>query len=177
MLPNATCLTCAAIMLLSEAYGLKLDMSCHDYKVEGRHLRDRGRGHGSGARPVRGGDRHRGLRRVRTRRRAAAERAWFFSAEEPPPRPTACSACPSRSWGGKEKVGGLSLIQISGDVDARTLACDLPSHRCACRARPSIPRLYRAGRNRSTSISRTTPTARNPHGALPASTPGVRKEP
>ena len=43
--------------------------------VEGRRLRDRGRGLGRGARPGRSGGRDRGLRRVRARRRAAAERA------------------------------------------------------------------------------------------------------
>ena len=47
------------------------------------------------------------------------ERAWFFSAEEP------SEAGPIDVKGAGDKAGGLSLIQVSGDGDARTLACDL----------------------------------------------------
>lgn len=52
------------------------------------------------------------------------ERAWFFSAEEPSEAGGALSV-PIDVKGTKEKPGGLSLIQVSGDGDARTLACDL----------------------------------------------------
>lgn len=52
------------------------------------------------------------------------ERAWFFSAEEPSEAGGVLSV-PIDVKGTKEKPGGLSLIQVSGDGDARTLACDL----------------------------------------------------
>lgn len=52
------------------------------------------------------------------------ERAWFFSAEEPTEADGVLSV-PIDVKGTKEKPGGLSLIQVSGDGDARTLACDL----------------------------------------------------
>ena len=52
-----------------------------------------------------------------------SERAWFFSAEEPS-EPAACSAC-HRRQGNRRQGGSLSLIQVSGGGDARTLACDL----------------------------------------------------
>lgn len=53
-----------------------------------------------------------------------AERAWFFSAEEPSEAGGVLSV-PIEVKGTEEKPGGLSLIQVSGDGDARTLACDL----------------------------------------------------
>ena len=53
-----------------------------------------------------------------------AERAWFFSAEEPSEAGGALSV-PIDVKGTGDKAGGLSLIQVSGDGDARTLACDL----------------------------------------------------
>ena len=46
------------------------------------------------------------------------ERAWFFSAEEPSEAGGVLSVP-------IEVKGGLSLIQVSGDGDNRTLACDL----------------------------------------------------
>lgn len=52
------------------------------------------------------------------------ERAWFFSAKEPSEAGGVLSV-PIDVKGTKEKPGGLSLIQVSGDGDARTLACDL----------------------------------------------------
>ena len=52
------------------------------------------------------------------------ERAWFLSAEEPSEAGGVLSV-PIDVKGTKEKPGGLSLIQVSGDGDARTLACDL----------------------------------------------------
>lgn len=52
------------------------------------------------------------------------ERAWFFSAEEPSEAGGALSV-PIDVKGAGDKAGGLSLIQVSGDGDARTLACDL----------------------------------------------------
>lgn len=52
------------------------------------------------------------------------ERAWFFSAEEPTEADGVLSV-PIDVKGTKEKPGGLSLIQVSGSGDARTLACDL----------------------------------------------------
>lgn len=52
------------------------------------------------------------------------ERAWFFSAEELSEAGGVLSV-PIDVKGTKEKPGGLSLIQVSGDGDARTLACDL----------------------------------------------------
>lgn len=52
------------------------------------------------------------------------ERAWFFSAEEPSEAGGVLSV-PIDVKGTNEKPGGLSLIQVSGDGDARTLACDL----------------------------------------------------
>lgn len=52
------------------------------------------------------------------------ERAWFFSAEEPSEAGGVLSV-PIDVKGTKEKPGGLSLIQVSGGGDARTLACDL----------------------------------------------------
>lgn len=53
-----------------------------------------------------------------------SERAWFFSAEEPSEAGGVLSV-PIDVKGTNEKPGGLSLIQVSGDGDARTLACDL----------------------------------------------------
>lgn len=53
-----------------------------------------------------------------------SERAWFFSAEEPAEAGGVLSV-PIDVKGTGDKAGGLSLIQISGDGDARTLACDL----------------------------------------------------
>lgn len=52
------------------------------------------------------------------------ERAWFFSAEEPSEAGGVLSV-PIEVKGAGDKAGGLSLIQVSGDGDARTLACDL----------------------------------------------------
>lgn len=52
------------------------------------------------------------------------ERAWFFSAEEPSETDGVLSV-PIDVKGTGDKAGGLSLIQVSGDGDARTLACDL----------------------------------------------------
>ena len=52
------------------------------------------------------------------------ERAWFFSAEEPSEAGGVLSV-PIEVKGTGDKAGGLSLIQVSGDGDARTLACDL----------------------------------------------------
>lgn len=52
------------------------------------------------------------------------ERAWFFSAEEPSEAGSVLSV-PIEVKGTGDKAGGLSLIQVSGDGDARTLACDL----------------------------------------------------
>lgn len=52
------------------------------------------------------------------------ERAWFFSAEEPSEADGVLSV-PIDVKGTSDKAGGLSLIQVSGDGDARTLACDL----------------------------------------------------
>lgn len=52
------------------------------------------------------------------------ERAWFFSAQEPSEADGALSV-PIEVKGTGDKAGGLSLIQVSGDGDARTLACDL----------------------------------------------------
>lgn len=52
------------------------------------------------------------------------ERAWFFSAEEPTEADGVLSV-PIEVKGTGDKAGGLSLIQVSGDGDARTLACDL----------------------------------------------------
>ena len=54
----------------------------------------------------------------------ATERAWFFSAEEPSEADGVLSV-PIDVKGTGDKAGGLSLIQVSGDGDARTLACDL----------------------------------------------------
>ena len=53
-----------------------------------------------------------------------SERAWFFSAEEPSEAGGVLSV-PIDVKGTGDKAGGLSLIQVSGDGDARTLACDL----------------------------------------------------
>ena len=53
-----------------------------------------------------------------------SEHAWFFSAEEPSEADGVLSV-PIDVKGTNEKPGGLSLIQVSGDGDARTLACDL----------------------------------------------------
>lgn len=53
-----------------------------------------------------------------------SERAWFFSAEEPSEAGGVLSV-PINVKGTGDKAGGLSLIQVSGDGDARTLACDL----------------------------------------------------
>ena len=53
-----------------------------------------------------------------------SERAWFFSAEEPSEAGGALSV-PIEVKGTGDKAGGLSLIQVSGDGDARILACDL----------------------------------------------------
>lgn len=53
-----------------------------------------------------------------------AERAWFFSAEEPSEAGGVLSV-PIEVKGTGDKAGGLSLIQVSGGGDARTLACDL----------------------------------------------------
>lgn len=52
------------------------------------------------------------------------ERAWFFSAEEPSEAGCVLSV-PIDVKGTGDKTGGLSLIQVSGDGDARILACDL----------------------------------------------------
>ena len=52
------------------------------------------------------------------------ERAWFFSAEEPTEADGVLSM-PIEVKGTGDKAGGLSLIQVSGDGDARILACDL----------------------------------------------------
>lgn len=52
------------------------------------------------------------------------ERAWFFSAEEPSEAGGVLSV-PIEVKGTGDKAGGLSLIQVSGDGDARALACDL----------------------------------------------------
>lgn len=52
------------------------------------------------------------------------ERAWFFSAEEPSEADGVLSV-PIEVKGTGEETGGLSLIQVSGDGDARTLVCDL----------------------------------------------------
>lgn len=52
------------------------------------------------------------------------ERAWFFSVEEPSEADGVLSV-PIDVKGTSDKAGGLSLIQVSGDGDARTLACDL----------------------------------------------------
>lgn len=52
------------------------------------------------------------------------ERAWFFSAEEPSEADGVLSV-PIDVKGTGDKAGGLSLIQVSGSGDARTLACDL----------------------------------------------------
>lgn len=52
------------------------------------------------------------------------ERAWFFSAQEPSEADGVLSV-PIDVKGTGDKAGGLSLIQVSGDEDARTLACDL----------------------------------------------------
>lgn len=52
------------------------------------------------------------------------ERAWFFSAEEPSEAGGVLSV-PIDVKGTGDKAGGLSLIQVSGDGGARTLACDL----------------------------------------------------
>lgn len=52
------------------------------------------------------------------------ERAWFFSAKEPTEADGVLSV-PIDVKGTGDKAGGLSLIQVSGDGDARTLACDL----------------------------------------------------
>ena len=50
--------------------------------------------------------------------------AWFFSAEEPTEADGVLSV-PIDVKGTGDKAGGLSLIQVSGGGDARTLACDL----------------------------------------------------
>lgn len=52
------------------------------------------------------------------------ERVWFFSAEEPTEADGVLSV-PIDVKGTGDKAGGLSLIQVSGSGDARTLACDL----------------------------------------------------
>lgn len=52
------------------------------------------------------------------------ERAWFFSAEEPSEADGVLSV-PIEVMGTGDKAGGLSIIQVSGSGDARTLACDL----------------------------------------------------
>lgn len=52
------------------------------------------------------------------------ERAWFFSAEDPSEAGGVLSV-PIEVKGTGDKAGGLSLIQVSGSGDARTLACDL----------------------------------------------------
>lgn len=52
------------------------------------------------------------------------ERAWFFSAEEPTEADGVLSVPIDVKRTG-DKAGGLSLIQVSGSGDARTLACDL----------------------------------------------------
>ena len=51
------------------------------------------------------------------------ERAWFFSAEEPSEAGGVLSV-PIEVKGTGDKAGDLSLIQVSGDGDNRTLACD-----------------------------------------------------
>ena len=53
-----------------------------------------------------------------------SERAWFFSAEEPSEAGGVLSV-PIEVKGTGDKAGGLSLIRVSGDGDARILACDL----------------------------------------------------
>ena len=53
-----------------------------------------------------------------------AERAGFFSAEEPTEADGVLSV-PIDDKGTGDKAGGLSLVQVSGGGDARTLACDL----------------------------------------------------
>lgn len=53
-----------------------------------------------------------------------SERAWFFSAEEPTKADGVLSV-PIEVKGTGDTAGGLSLIQVSGEGDARTLACDL----------------------------------------------------
>lgn len=53
-----------------------------------------------------------------------SERAWFFSAEEPSEAGGVLSV-PIDVKGTGDEAGGLSLIQVSGDGDARALACDL----------------------------------------------------
>ena len=53
-----------------------------------------------------------------------SERAWFFSAEEPSEAGGVLSM-PIDVKGTGDKAGGLSLIQVSGEGDDRTLACDL----------------------------------------------------
>lgn len=52
------------------------------------------------------------------------EQVWFFSAQEPSEADGVLSV-PIEVKGTGDKAGGLSLIQVSGDGDARTLACDL----------------------------------------------------
>lgn len=52
------------------------------------------------------------------------ERTWLFSAEEPTEADGVLSV-PIDVKGTGDKAGGLSLIQVSGSGDARTLACDL----------------------------------------------------
>lgn len=52
------------------------------------------------------------------------EQAWSFSAEEPTEADGVLSV-PIDVKGTGDKAGGLSLIQVSGDGDNRTLACDL----------------------------------------------------
>lgn len=53
-----------------------------------------------------------------------SERAWFFSAEESSEAGGVLSV-PIDVKGTGDEAGGLSLIQVSGEGDARTLACDL----------------------------------------------------
>lgn len=53
-----------------------------------------------------------------------SERAWFFSAEEPS-EAGGVLCMPIDVKGTGDKAGGVSLIQVSGEGDARTLACDL----------------------------------------------------
>ncbi|MGO5417927.1 hypothetical protein [Collinsella sp. LCP19S3_B11] len=57
-------------------------------------------------------------------RAGGVERAWFFSAQEPSAAGGVLSV-PIDVKGDGEKAGGLSLIQVSGTGDDRTLACDL----------------------------------------------------
>ena len=52
------------------------------------------------------------------------ERAWFFSVEEPIEADGVLSV-PIEVKETGDKAGGLSLIQVSGEGNARTLACDL----------------------------------------------------